>query len=75
MSEAPRETWAEANQRRRMAALESVRRALERHAAPDEGPGEAGAEPGREPSGAYALDFLCEAFGLSPFERSMLLLS
>jgi hypothetical protein len=74
MSEAPRETWAEANQRRLMAALESVRRALERHAAPDEGPGEAGAEPGREPSGAYALDFLCEAFGLSPFERSMLLL-
>ena len=74
MSEAPRKTWAEANQRRLMAALDGVRRALERHTAPEEGRGEAGAEPAPEPSGADTLDFLCQAFGLSPFERSVLLL-
>jgi len=76
--------WGEANQRYLAAAVAVVRAALERHAA-----GVAGAMPAdqslqaaqenlqlataalREPS---ALETLCAAFALSPFERDVLLL-
>jgi hypothetical protein len=71
--------WAEANQRYLTAALAEVRRELERHA----GTGEpVSAEPKSPESGEKAaempappaLEILCGLFGLSPFERSTLLL-
>lgn len=74
MSEAPLETWAEANQRHLMAALGEVRRALERHVSPAGSSVTATVEPATEPSVVSALDLLYVAFGLSPFERSVLLL-
>jgi len=74
MSEMLRETWAEANQRGLMAALDGVRWALERHARAADALEETSPEPAGPPLEAYALDCLCEAFGLSPFERSVLLL-
>jgi hypothetical protein len=72
-------TWHEANQRHLGAALARVRGALERQTARQRGapPGEAPPgtpsinEPGTERS---ALDQLCATFGLSPFERDLLVL-
>jgi hypothetical protein len=68
-------TWAEENQRSLVAAVASVRAALERHArgteaepAPEETP------PTAAGSDNFALSNLCAAFGLSAFERDMLLL-
>jgi hypothetical protein len=69
--------WAAANQRYLTAALDVVRTALERHPA--------GGEESREREQALALaaaalpapsalEALSEAFGLSPFERDLLLL-
>ena len=89
-------TWESANQAWLVAAVDEVRRALERHAAAstgdaDDGPG---AKPRRgrgrgarggtgdgdgEPSAAWAferppaLESVCETFGLSRFERAVLL--
>ncbi|HYW47841.1 MAG TPA: ATP-binding protein [Bryobacteraceae bacterium] len=65
-------TWYEANQRHLMAAVGEVREAVERHLGrPETGktdPAAWTAQP--EP----ALDSLCSAFGLSSFERGILLL-
>jgi SpoVK/Ycf46/Vps4 family AAA+-type ATPase len=77
-------SWPEANQRYLMAALAVVREALERHAAKSKDSHEsqepaASAEQAlREAASAMpsppALETLTQAFGLSPFERSVLLL-
>jgi ATPase family protein associated with various cellular activities (AAA)/winged helix domain-containing protein len=79
------EGWAEANQRALQAALAEVRHVLERHAAADTAagaPAAAAAESGAgcdAPSDALeppaALDALTRAFGLSAFERRLLLLA
>jgi len=69
--------WREANQRHLLAALAVLRGALDRHAG--------GPEPGPEPAKALeeaaaampappALEVVSERFGLSPFERDVLLL-
>lgn len=76
--------WPEANQRYLIAALGVVRSALERHVARAQGKGDvpvpdpalesavrAAATPLPAPS---ALEVLCTAFRLSPFERDVLLL-
>jgi hypothetical protein len=70
MSEAA-PSWIDANQRHLVAAIGEVRDALARHAGeevrartPVDG------EPGPAPS---ALEILCARFGLSPFERALLL--
>ncbi len=75
-----RETWLDANQRYLTAALVRVRAALEAHAAGAAGPADAAAAEAaltaaaaRLP-GPAALDVVCAAFGLSPFERDVLLL-
>src|SRR5829696_3360063 len=63
--------WAETNQRDLMAALAALRQRLERHA----GASAAGAPPADDGlPAAPALDTLALAFGLSPFERAVLLL-
>jgi len=81
------DTWSEDNQRYLVAALAEVRAALERHAAPtqsDEQRSHGSREQdGQKPDSADiamgmpappALDVVCAAFGLSPFERAILLL-
>ena len=62
MTDAP---WPEANQKYLLAALAEVRAALDRAPAP---------EPLEEMPSPPALEVLCERFGLSRFERSVLLL-
>jgi hypothetical protein len=78
--------WAEANQQYLMSALEAVRAALEGRVSIEEG--RAGspqpAENGKIKNGAHgvtrptapppALETLCKLFGLSPFERAVLLM-
>jgi hypothetical protein len=59
-------SWAEANQRSLMAAVARVRRALERRSA--QGDDEASG------TDAAALDTVVATFGLSPFERDVLVL-
>jgi ATPase family associated with various cellular activities (AAA) len=76
--------WPEANQRYLMAAVALVRLALERHTRRAKDDEENGAQEGaaeealREAAQALpapsALETLCEAFRLSPFERDVLLL-
>jgi hypothetical protein len=77
------DTWREANQRYLMSALATVRTALERHAASDRD--EIRPESGTEPAQALqavagdmpappALETLCAAFGLTGFERDVLLM-
>jgi len=90
LSEQVTHDWNEANQRYLMAALGVVREALERHVARSEGKHEAGPHAGRAhregaarkaleeaaealPSPA-ALQILSNTFGLSSFERDLLLL-
>jgi hypothetical protein len=72
--ERPTDTpWAVANQRSLAAALARVRAALERHAGR---PPAGGAIPGEAPEESdSALGSLVRAFGLSPFERDVLLLA
>jgi hypothetical protein len=67
-------SWAEANQRHLTYALHTVRLHLERHAFPDKDPTPAPPPPEDHPAGPFALETLAGAFGLSPFERSLLLL-
>ncbi|MFQ5856209.1 MAG: AAA family ATPase, partial [Anaerolineae bacterium] len=76
--------WHDANQRYIMAALAEVRRALEQHAPRSQDVPNAGAPDGaaqqalREAAAAMpappTLETLSEMFGLSPFERRVLLL-
>src|SRR5215216_105781 len=88
MSTEENNTWYEANQRYLMARLAFVRAALQAHAAHERGePGEAPSpeealaaaeqslrEAEEALPSASALDILCSAFGLSPFERDVLLM-
>ena len=77
-------TWSGANQRHLMAAVAVVRARLEVHAAKvrGESPGAGGVETAEQALQAAnaampapaALDTLCSHFGLSPFERDVLLL-
>ena len=72
--------WREANRRYLMASLGLVREALQHHAARGEGAGPSEAlERAPETDAARlpvppALETLCGQFGLSPFERSVLLM-
>src|SRR5215207_10806757 len=77
------DTWYEANQRYLAAALAAVRAVLKRNAAGGhdlreaeevEGPGSALGQIGDSMPGQPALETLCATFGLSPFERDLLLL-
>ena len=85
MIAAPPDTLPETNQRHLMAALGLVREALQRHAAqPESGPEGPPPRPVPQPSPPngsatvasplLALDTLCSAFALSPFERDLLLM-
>jgi hypothetical protein len=71
--------WLEANQRYLMAALDVVRAVVERHITPDETDRSEAAQQALDavaqamPRPA-ALEQLCAAFDLSPFERALLLL-
>jgi hypothetical protein len=69
-------TWAEGNQQRLMAALDEVRSCLEVHAGGDqEGIDVRRTVAHSMPEGsASALDGVCAAFGLSSFERAVLLM-
>ncbi len=79
-----RDAWLEANQRSMAAAVARVRDALRRHAARGRGadsPSEVFASPPQpaeaeigSSGGAFALDTVCGAFGLTPFERDVLVL-
>src|SRR3989442_1457498 len=78
-----KDSWPEANQRYLVAALRMVRGALEKHRLRSEGKNERALETAvaNELSAAAkalpapsALERLCAAFGLSPFERDILLL-
>jgi hypothetical protein len=76
------DSWQESNQRYLVAALAAVRDTLERHVhhrenAPE--PGEQGEQPLPAASGSAmpappALETLCAAFGLTPFECELLLM-
>jgi hypothetical protein len=84
MSSADPETWVLANQQYMVTALRRIREQLQCHAGPAEGkePDQSGgvpeqpgqAQPAGEVPGSFALDILCDRFGLSPFERDILLL-
>src|SRR5262249_52243508 len=76
-------TWEEANQRYLTTALALVRAALERHVArvqdavvelPEAGAGQALDEAAAAMPAPPALETLCATFGLSPFERAVLVL-
>ncbi len=83
---APAASWSDLNQRHLVAELDRVRRALERYAAgaPASGPSRAESAAPPDPSATMdasgeamqlpALEQVCQAFGLSPFERDVLLL-
>jgi hypothetical protein len=86
MNPAEPRSWHEANQQYLMAELTAVRRALDRYEAqtvterrmPDESPDRPEQDMIRPIQSAMpapaALDTLCATFGLSPFERAVLLL-
>ncbi|MDF3015442.1 MAG: ATPase central domain protein [Thermomicrobiales bacterium] len=63
--------WAETNQRDLVTALAALRQRLERHAGAS---ADAAAPAGDGLPATPALDALTQAFGLSPFERAVLLL-
>ena len=74
MSVAAESSWTELNQRHLVAELDRLRRVLERHAgAPSAAHPEIATEPA-DSSRDTALEQLSRAFGLSPFERDLLLL-
>ena len=73
MTATPTITWQEANQRYLMSALAEVRKCLEGHAAGERGP----RPPEEDSPGASspaALETLVAMFGLSRFERELLVL-
>jgi SpoVK/Ycf46/Vps4 family AAA+-type ATPase len=90
MATISQQTWQSANQRYLMASLERVRVALERHAAARQMNGDTSTETAkRAPTSSTsstpslpkmssarpaAIQRLCEIFGLSPFERDVVLL-
>jgi hypothetical protein len=70
--------WPEANQLHLVAALDEVRTCLEAHAAGERRPERMDAVPTASPSmvegGPPALEAVCAVFGLSRFERAVLLM-
>ena len=72
----PVETWHEANQRSLMAAIARVKDILDRHVNAEitPWPGDTDHSPNGSEPAASALDRLCTIFGVSPFERDILLL-
>ena len=83
MTATPTDGWLEANQRYLMARLSRVRDALRHHAGrAQQGPNEEADEATQRAlteakttvPGRPALDSICSAFALSPFERDVLLL-
>jgi hypothetical protein len=75
MTDTCSETWTEVNQRLLMAAVARVRRAVERHVgAADRAHQPAGMLEGIFTEDPSALDSLVAAFGLTPFERDVLVL-
>src|ERR1700730_1399944 len=77
------DNWQDANQRYLSAALATIRRKLERHAVEEGQQAEvSSSDPGSDSIGNEmetmsvppALETLCTVFGLSPFERDILLL-
>ncbi len=72
----PVETWHEANQRSLMAAVALVKDTLDRHvnAGITPWPDDTDRSPNGSEPAASALDRLCAIFGVSPFERDILLL-
>ena len=67
--------WREENQRYLMAALAEVRFALDRHADEEQPDGEPPGPPvWDQPAPPAALEVVCQRFGLSSFERAVLLL-
>jgi hypothetical protein len=65
--------WPEANQRYLMARLSAVREALARHAGQSVAPVNV-EDAAANLSGPFAVDSLSSVFGLTPFERDILLL-
>jgi hypothetical protein len=82
MSETPVRSWEEANQICLMAALAEVRATLERLLSPSDGPSPADAPTGwtmmeevrASMPAPPALETLCATFGLTSFERKILLM-
>ncbi|MES1245980.1 MAG: ATP-binding protein [Acidobacteriota bacterium] len=68
------ELWREENQRYLMAALAEVRFALDRHAESNQGDEPPPEPPAWDHPAPPALEVVCQRFGLSPFERAVLLL-
>jgi hypothetical protein len=69
-------SWVEANQRHLVAALDELRESLRRYAgSPDAAPEPQAARPAPRAGRLPALEELAGAFGLSPFERLVLLLA
>ena len=74
--------WQDANQRYLMAVLSRIRYALENHAAREPGAPANATDRSAVPPAVEradmptppALEMLCDKFGLSPFERDVLLL-
>jgi hypothetical protein len=71
--------WTDANQRYLTAALGVVRESLSHHASPENAPSDSAAHRALEEAALAmpspsALDVLCTRFGLSAFERDILLL-
>ena len=68
------DSWPEWNRQQLLAALAEVRAALARALGESSAPETPPAESPARGEFKSALDVLCEAFGLSPFERAVLLL-
>lgn len=66
--------WYAANQRSLMAAIAQVRQRLEDKIANSDTMSAQPTESNPQPSEGFAIDQLCAIFGLSPFERELLLL-
>jgi ATP-dependent 26S proteasome regulatory subunit len=83
MTRPPDDSWAEANKSYLSASMAHLRETLERHYKKDTEPNAAKSDQALGQNGDYAasslpgplaLDLLCTAFGLSTFERNILLL-
>jgi hypothetical protein len=70
----PVDTWSSANQQFLVRALGRVRQALERHMGTADPHTDGGSAPVAGLTPAPALDRVCQVFGLSSFERDILLL-
>ncbi|HEX3128884.1 MAG TPA: ATP-binding protein [Thermoanaerobaculia bacterium] len=74
MPNEPIDLWRAENQGYLMAALAEVRFALDRHASEEQAAEEPPKAPEWDLPAPPALEVVCQRFGLSPFERAVLLL-